>query len=192
MTKTDTRPRPRKRVLTGEERALWRHVTQSITPLKGMPAESEPATTAPEQPVAAGSPATPPGAARSAKAPGAPAATPLEGIERKLRKKVARGAQSIDARLDLHGYTQDRAHSALLRFLGRAQASGYKLVLVITGKGAATGRGEMFGPERGVLRRLVPQWLGRPECRPYVVGFESAGAAHGGEGALYVRIRRAR
>jgi DNA-nicking Smr family endonuclease len=192
MTNTDTRPRGRKRVLTGEERALWRHVTQSITPLKTSAPQPEAAGTEPQQPVATGSPAGSPGVAPTAKPPGPPAALPLADIERKLRKKVARGAQPIDARLDLHGYTQDRAHSALLRFLGRAQASGYKLVLVITGKGARTGGDEMFGPERGVLRRLVPQWLGLPECRAYVVGFESAGAAHGGEGALYVRIRRAR
>jgi DNA-nicking Smr family endonuclease len=57
-------------------------------------------------------------------------------------------------------------------------------VLVITGKG---GRSD---GARGVLRRQVPQWLGLPEFRAYVVGFEDAHVAHGGEGALYVRIRK--
>jgi DNA-nicking Smr family endonuclease len=58
---------------------------------------------------------------------------------------------------------------------------------VITGKGV---RGSAAGGERGVLRRQVPQWLQLPELRAYVVGFEAAHVGHGGEGALYVRIRR--
>ena len=61
------------------------------------------------------------------------------------------------------------------------------LVLVITGKGARAAEGE-----RGVLKRQVPHWLGLPEFRALVIGFENAHIAHGGEGALYVRVRRAR
>ena len=59
-----------------------------------------------------------------------------------------------------------------------------RLVLVITGKGR--------GGEIGVLRRQVPQWLGLPEFRALVVGFEDASVNHGGEGALYIRVRRSR
>ena len=76
-----------------------------------------------------------------------------------MRTRVARGKETIDARLDLHGMTQAQAHSALLHFLRNAQTRGARLVLVITGKGA---RGE---GERGVLRRQVPQWLGLPDFR---------------------------
>jgi DNA-nicking Smr family endonuclease len=60
-------------------------------------------------------------------------------------------------------------------------------VLVITGKGKMGAESE-----RGVLRRQVPQWLSLPEFRSLVVGFEEAHIGHGGEGALYVRVRRAR
>ena len=66
----------------------------------------------------------------------------------------------------------------------RSQASGAKVVLVITGKGV---RGD---GERGVLKRQVPMWLRLPEFRDMVVGFETAGIGHGGEGAMYVRLRR--
>jgi len=58
---------------------------------------------------------------------------------------------------------------------------------VITGKGARAAEGE-----RGVLKRQVPHWLGLPEFRALVIGFEDAHSAHGGAGALYVRVRRAR
>jgi DNA-nicking Smr family endonuclease len=84
----------------------------------------------------------------------------------------------------LHGFTQHEAHAALLRFLRNAVERDAHLVLVITGKGR--------GGEIGVLRRQVPQWLGLPEFRALVVGFEDAAIAHGGEGALYVRLKRGR
>jgi DNA-nicking Smr family endonuclease len=104
-----------------------------------------------------------------------------------MRSRVARGKEDIDGRLDLHGLTQSEAHAALLRFLRQASGRGARLVLVITGKGARGGEGE-----RGVLRRQVPQWLRLPEFRALVIGFEQAHVAHGGEGALYVRVRRSR
>jgi DNA-nicking Smr family endonuclease len=101
-----------------------------------------------------------------------------------MKQRVARGKEAIGGRLDLHGYTQAQAHSALLHFLSNAHARDVRLVLVITGKGR--------GGEMGVLRRQVPQWLGLPEFRSFVIGFEDAHVAHGGGGALYVRVRKLR
>ena len=126
-------------------------------------------------------PNAPPAPARP---PAAPALAPLG---RRLRQRLARGVKAIDGRLDLHGMTQARAHGALLGFLRAAQARGSRIVLVITGKGIVDAAGE-----RGVLRRQVPLWLRLPEFRDCVTGFEGAGAGHGGEGAIYVQIRRRR
>ena len=121
-----------------------------------------------------------------------PSPQPLAPLGRRMKQRVARGREAIDARLDLHGLTQAQAHATLSRFLHDASARGARLVLVITGKGKLSGmRGDGSG-ERGVLRRQVPQWLGLPEFRSLVIGFEDAHIAHGGEGALYVRIRKAR
>jgi DNA-nicking Smr family endonuclease len=113
---------------------------------------------------------------------------PLVSLDRRERSRLSRGRSEIDARIDLHGMTQLRAHRALLDFLQRAHSDGLTFVLVITGKGTI-GAGNS---ERGVLRRQVPQWLSLPEFRALVVGFEQAHLGHGGEGALYVRIRRTR
>ena len=55
-----------------------------------------------------------------------------------------------------------------------------------------TGKGVRGDGERGVLKRQVPMWLRLPEFRDMVVGFETAGIGHGGEGAMYVRMRRVR
>jgi DNA-nicking Smr family endonuclease len=113
---------------------------------------------------------------------------PLAILGRRERSQLSRGKTEIDARLDLHGMTQTRAHRALLHFLQRASGDGLRFVLVITGKGRTTGPES----ERGILRRQVPEWLSLPEFRTLVVGFEEAHIGHGGGGALYVRIRRAR
>ena len=120
--------------------------------------------------------------------PPKPQAPPLAPLGRRERSQLSRGKKEIDARIDLHGMTQTRAHRALFGFLQRAHGEGLTFVLVITGKG------KVGGPEseRGVLRRQVPQWLSLPEFRSLVVGFEEAHIGHGGEGALYVRVRRAR
>ena len=112
-------------------------------------------------------------------------------MDRRLKQRVARGSEPIDARLDLHGYTQAQAHMALTAFLQRAQRDGARVVLIVTGKGGA--RGDPLTPsERGVLKRQVPIWLALPEFRSIVLGFEAAHVGHGGEGALYVRLRRRR
>jgi len=116
-----------------------------------------------------------------------PLAPPLAPLGRRERSQLSRGRKEIEARLDLHGMTQSRAHRALSGFLQRAHHEGLTFVLIITGKGKMGAESE-----RGVLRRAVPQWLSQPEFCALVVGFEEAHIGHGGGGALYVRIRRSR
>jgi DNA-nicking Smr family endonuclease len=113
---------------------------------------------------------------------------PPAPLTRRERSQLSRGRKDIDARIDLHGLTQARAHRALLHFLQKASGEGLTFVLVITGKGRTTGP----SAERGVLRRQVPQWLALPEFRSLVAGFDEAHVGHGGQGALYLRLRRAR
>jgi len=129
-------------------------------------------------------------------APGAAAAG--AHLDENELKRVRSGRASISARLDLHGLRQHEAHAALRAFLYRAQSNGAKWALVITGKGSRSRSDRQLpGPNwqsevagsQGVLRAMVPVWLSEPEFRALVVGFRSAGRRHGGEGALYVRLR---
>lgn len=197
MTARPPGRRGRRRHLSTEERALWDHVVRSVKPLRAI-AAPEPATASPPpaEPVPPEATPVPPPARRSGmKAPvTAPPAPPLATLEPKTRRRLTRGAE-VDARLDLHGLTQAAAHRRLRLFLMEAQALGHSVVLVITGKGdpeRLMSHGPAFGEGRGVLKRAVPLWLAEPDLRAVVVGFESAGRRHGGEGALYVRIRRQR
>lgn len=178
----------RPRGLTADERLVWAEVLRSVRPLDGrkLPVPHEPAETVAVAAAAPG-PAPPAGdsAARSAPERKLP---PLAALERRQIRALARGRARAESRLDLHGLTQAEAHLRLIGFLRRAQRSGQSIVLVITGQG----RGDAAAGGRGVLRRLVPLWLGLPELRGIVLGFQQAAPRQGGAGALYVRLRRVR
>jgi DNA-nicking Smr family endonuclease len=185
----------RKRALSEEERLLWESVAKQIKPLrkKNRAPKAHSAAATEQLSIAANSAGLPKPSpaqrpAKTARPDTASPAPPLAPLGRRERTQLSRGRKQIEGRLDLHGMTQSRAHRALLSFLRRASSDGLTFVLVITGKGRASGA----EAGRGVLRRQVPEWLSLPEFRALVVGFEEAHIGHGGEGALYVRVRRAR
>lgn len=168
------------RRLSRAEAELWTAVTADVRPMAPRPASA--------QSIGGEVEIAPPlkGAnAPNRDRPASPrAAAPLAEIDHRTRSKIKRGRLDVDAKLDLHGLRQAEAQRALTSFLRRAQADGAKIAIVVTGKGDSRGEG-------GVLRRLAPLWLEAPNLRDVVVGFGEAARHHGGEGALYVRIRRA-
>ena len=168
-----------------DEARLWALVAATVRPLPGrrvvIPAEAD---------------AEPPPAAAAGVRPYAPAAHQTQSrpppktpptmsqpwdIEPGRKRRLTRERDPIELRLDLHGLDQDRARAALHGFLLRAQAEGARAVLVITGKGF---QGD------GVLRRRTPEWLADPALRGVVAGVSEAQRRHGGEGALYVALKR--
>jgi DNA-nicking Smr family endonuclease len=179
-----------------DDAALWEKVAGTASPLKrrrDAPAP-KPAKIAP--PVAKAKPPqvsrpTQPAPKPTPKPAHVPRAAPLD---RQTSRQLDKGKLEVEARLDLHGMRQRDAHAQLRRFLKTAQARGLKNVLVITGKGAEQGKSTSFyeEEERGVLRQAVPHWLSDPEFASLVVSFSQAPRRLGGEGALYVRLRRLR
>ena len=164
------------RQLKDEDRSVWRAAMRGVKPLA-------PAPKAPEE-----SPAPPARAepspvdfawrrddAKTGAAPGT--------IDRRTLTRIKRGELTIDARLDLHGLTQEAAHRALARFIATNAADGARLALVITGKGRG---GE------GILRAAVPRWLAEPALRTRILAVTPAAANHGGAGALSLLLRRPR
>ncbi|HEY3696056.1 MAG TPA: Smr/MutS family protein [Phenylobacterium sp.] len=113
--------------------------------------------------------------------PSAPRRAAPHPIEPRRKHRLARERDPIAARIDLHGMTQDEARAALERFLFRAWENGYRAALVITGKGV---QGD------GILKRRTPEWLAAPSLGPVVAGVSDAHRKHGGEGALYVALKR--
>ncbi|WP_424360541.1 Smr/MutS family protein [Methylocystis parvus] len=183
---TEDKRRYSLRRLTHAEVELWTKVTATVSPFRARPAPPvepppPPATKAVvAEPLNDRRPAPVPH--RDRPAPPKPP-TPLVEIDHRTRVKIKRGRLEVSAKLDLHGMRQDEAQRALNGFLRRAQADGAKVAIVVTGKGLSREEG-------GVLRRVVPMWLQALNLRDVVVGFGEAARHHGGEGALYVQIRR--
>ncbi len=194
---------PTKRALDPEEEALWHQVKNTVSPIEDkrqnlkhwldLESDKNPAGVAftaktnislmPKVPV------------REARRYPSPSYTPpvskpkqiiekkglASSIDNKTARKLLKGRISIDARIDLHGMTQAVAHNVLKNFLYECHQSGYRMVLVITGKGRMS---------EGVLKQAVPNWLNEPPLSLYVSAFRTSHITHGGEGALYVRIRK--
>lgn len=205
-----------RRRLADDDIDVWDHTAQSVEPLRKAKARFHPASErvegaqvtsksvaiegpkvkAPKSAAALGKSS----AVRIAAQPVAPtksvAAPPITTFDRKKARKIRSGSIEIEARIDLHGMRQGEAHNALSAFIHRAQGRGQRWVLIITGKGKVSDRDDdapfdMNQPrERGVLKRNVPRWLDEPELRGLVVSYTTAALQHGGEGALYVHLRK--
>lgn len=216
--------RKSRRRATADEVALFSRAMAEARPLKNRKTrklrEGEnadpPVLRAADLPPSKPGPADPPaGAARASLRPegggappppvwrqAAPRRSSLSGLDKRNATRFSRGKIEIEARLDLHGHTQEGAHRTLRHFITAQFSAGRRCVLVITGKGSRkTGDGQShadamggFMPDRrrGVLHRLVPLWLSEPELAGFVVAFHPARPRHGGDGALYVYLRRQR
>jgi DNA-nicking Smr family endonuclease len=164
-----------------DDARAWREETRGVRPL----AKNTAPVPARRKPAAAGK------RKKAESAPALPAPPPRrqpggDSVDRRTAERLKRGEMKIEARLDLHGRTQDEAHAALRSFIAATYEAGRRCVLVITGKG----RGEDGGP--GVLQSRVPGWLREGELAALVLRCEKAQQKDGGAGALYVLLRRNR
>lgn len=111
------------------------------------------------------------------------------GIDRANFDRLRAGEWGIDARLDLHGLTQEQALAALQRFITAQQKAGARCVLVITGKGSTRDSDDIFA-QSGVLRKQFLPWLNRADLRPKILAVCTAQPRHGGAGAFYVLLKK--
>lgn len=163
--------------LTGEDAALWAHVTAEIKPMKGKSAPSPQASTPMKAAVAARArtvPAPPPAKAQAA---------PSREMDKRTRERFEGGKMPIDAVLDLHGMDRGQAREQVNSFLAGAWQQAMRCVLIVTGKGRS---GE------GVLKTRLPEWVDEPPLRSIVLDIHPARQKHGGHGAYYVLLRRQR
>ncbi|WP_246148618.1 Smr/MutS family protein [Skermanella pratensis] len=193
-------PPRRRRTVTSDEHSLWRMAMRDTDPLPGreIPDPPAPSPALPALPVEIspavpdGSPGRGGGLAVSGHRNRLPALDPASppGLDRRTDDRMRRGRLGIEGRIDLHGMTQSQAHAALNSFILRGWHEQRRMVLVITGKGsAAKGSG---GQGAGILRQIVPRWLNESPLRPLVLAIQRAQPKDGGDGALYVLLKRRR
>ncbi len=164
-----------------DEIALWRRAVRDVAPLPRRPKPPDP-DCLPATRNGRESHAIPLPPPRSpAPAPPLPPLDRFAGLDRASAERLKRGRYPVEARLDLHGLTQAEAHRALARFVAASRATGRRCVLVITGHGRMSG---------GVLKAAVPRWLDEPGLRPHLLAIMPAQQRDGGDGALYLLLRR--
>ncbi len=184
------KPEPHAPGREGDDDALWAHVTRDAKPLSRRGERPPPPPAAGRERQAVLAPAQAPPAPRSATLP-APQPLPelsrdaAPGLDKRTAERLRQGELAIEARLDLHGHTQEEAHRALIAFVEEAWRRRCRALLVITGKGRS-GEGE------GILRAAVPRWLNGAPLRSRLLAFAAARPRDGGSGALYLLLRRQR
>jgi DNA-nicking Smr family endonuclease len=183
------------RGLSADEAALWARVASTVTPLKKTVVKKPPLPM-PDLPPAP--PALPKKALKGRIPPPLPAPrlqapppSPGPGLDSSWERKLAKAAIDPDFTLDLHGHNLEQAHNRLDMGLIQAKSMGARLVLLITGKSRpvhAADRGE----KRGAIRAKVLDWLAAGPHAADIAAIRKAHRRHGGEGALYLVLKRRR
>jgi DNA-nicking Smr family endonuclease len=160
------------RPLSPDERALWKRVTEGIASdaKKPRPRAIEPRHDAPLP-----------------RARGREIGETLDaGWDRRLRL----GEVEPDWTLDLHGLKLDAAHARLLHSLEGSVRAGHRLIVLVTGKAPPAGANRLDAPLRGIIRASVGDWLAASPLAPHIAAVRPAHRKHGGQGALYIVLRR--
>lgn len=196
----------RRRPLSPAEAELWRRVVATVEPLERGPGNKvalevsgpgpvqtapDPAPVKPKGRVPAPRPPAP------AKPAPKPAIRPGEEhggtLDGGWDRRLAKGAIAPDVTIDLHGHNLDTAYQRLDHALALAIAAEHRLVLLVTGKPRPDVRpGDPGKPVRGAIRAVVTDWLAASRHAGSIAAVRRAHPRHGGQGALYIVLRRPR
>ena len=163
---------------------MWARVVASVRPLDGVAAPCVPAEAGTQK-------AAPPGPGlRRGAAPAPPPTKRVPGttLDGSWDRRLSRGLVAPDASLDLHGHNLATAYDRLDRWLDDSIRAGARLLLLVTGKPP----GPAGGVRRGAIRAAVGDWLHASRHAGRIAAVRNAHPRHGGTGALYIVLRRAR
>jgi DNA-nicking Smr family endonuclease len=181
------------RGLSAEEAAAWAHVAATVKPIHPRPASQPARPSSSAVAPRAAPPAAPP--ARVGQPKPRPAAPPPaasgSGLDSHWDRRFRAGGIEPDFTLDLHGHTLDQAHHRLDAGLTQARAMGARVVLVIAGKPRPVDAADR-GSARGAIRAKLLDWLAAGPHGSSVSAVRAAHRKHGGEGALYLVLKRGR
>lgn len=183
------------RRLSPEERAAWSLIARTVRRARKEEARGEqpavPPAAAPTPPASA--PARKASAALTISPPARPAAPPprrpVDMLDSTWEKQIRRGALQPDIAIDLHGHTLASAHARLDQLLAEARAVGARTLLIVTGKARSSAKsGDVRG--RGAIRAEIGHWLEAGRHADAIASVRTAHPRHGGDGAIYVILRR--
>jgi DNA-nicking Smr family endonuclease len=180
---------------------LWRSVIETVRPLKGRlvsqkAAAAKQVTVRPEpveRRASSAAPAARPSTALKANGVGVSRSQGTQNtLDASWDRKLTRGLVAPDLTIDLHGFALSAAHAELEAGLTRAVAMQARLILLVTGRPPPPGRSRLDNPLRGVIRASIGDWLHHSRHASRIAAVRNTHPRHGGAGALYVVLRRAR
>lgn len=190
------------RGLSPDEAALWRKVAATVTPLhpkKAPPVPLPPVNGAVSAPAEVPSP--PPKRVKGRVPPPRPEPTPVAtpvrpltagGLDSSWDRKLTRGPLQPDVTIDLHGLTLTMAHVRLNGGIEQALAMGARVILLIAGKHRPVPENDLRGEKRGAIRAKLLDWLAASPHAGRIASVRPAQPRHGGDGAVYIVLRKAR
>lgn len=116
----------------------------------------------------------------------------VTNIDRNTAQRFKRGEFKIERRLDLHGKKEKEAYDLVENFIKSSYLQGLRCILIVTGKGRPHPENEDYLSPHGILKERVPQWLNNGMLRPLILSISHSLPKDGGDGALYVLLRRQR
>lgn len=188
------------RGLSVDEAVLWAKVAATVKPLHPVRgADRTQAKAGAEIASPADSPETPHQPAPAVRRPPAPAAAraekraiqPVAGLDSHWERRLRAGSLAPDMTLDLHEHSLDAAYQRLLGGLDLARETGARVVLVIAGRARPAPAADRSG-HRGAIRAKLLDWLAASRHAGAIAAIRAAHRRHGGDGALYVILRKPR
>ena len=164
---------------------MWARLAQSVRPYRALSAPSRP-----EAPPSPPLPA-PQSLTRAPILPALPqpARRPTAVLDNGWEKQIKRGALMPEMAIDLHGHSLSAAHARLDQALAAARMRNVRVLLVVTGKPRAE-RETGMGGQRGAIRAEITHWLDSSPHADAIASVRTAHPRHGGDGALYIILRR--
>ncbi|MDJ0642521.1 MAG: Smr/MutS family protein [Erythrobacter sp.] len=186
------------RGLSPEEQTAWAKLAQSVTPLEGrsrpgLPkaAEAKSSTLAEARPLAPKRSLPVPGSGKlnPSRSPQRPAQS--SELDSHWDRKLKAGQVAPDFTLDLHGHSLDTAYHRITTGLDQAKSMGARVVLVIAGRERPVDPADR-ATKRGAIRAKLLDWIAASHHADAVAAVRKAHRRHGGEGALYLVLKRRR
>ncbi|MDC3131747.1 Smr/MutS family protein [Pelagibacteraceae bacterium] len=111
-----------------------------------------------------------------------------------INKDLKKGRIKIDRRLDLHGYSILDAYEKFKDEVIKLYNKNKRCMLVITGKGVHL-KGKQNTEENpklfhGKIKKSIIDWIKEDQFKNYILTYQDAGFDYGGDGALFVYLRR--
>ncbi len=182
MAKSADKGKSRRRVVRDDEARLFEAAMRGVEPLAGHGGDALDETSAKAAPSTKRPAAAPPPPSRRTPMPELRPGRAAD-LDARTMERLRRGRVRPEARLDMHGMTQDEAHRAVAGFIAASRSAGRRCVILITGRG----RAKLGG---GILREQTPRWLNLQPTRGNILGFAEAQPKDGGAGALYVLLKK--